>query len=410
MTGGPPPARHPELAGHARRRAARAGLPDRGPARLGGSPRPLHDPGAHAAGRDRQRAAGAAGRPQGPDPRPARADPGRRDARARASADLVRQLNAQLEQARIAAGLIPLTGTGIVLQLEDSQAAGPARRQTSRDYLVGSRDIRAVVEELWAAGRRGDRGQRRADHRRPRRSSTSGRRCWSTRPTWRRRTRSPRSARPTCTTGSARRPGFVDFVRPAREGYGIRVSLAEPESVDMPAFVGTVTLRYSRPIASPPPVAPSAGARAAGRLTMHAPSQPAHDRGGRVHPRPARRRPAPVAGRRRGPRPAVVAGPDRPRGQPQRPQRPAPARGRRRSSASWRRSSANRSRGDVSVDEITRRPRARPRLRRARPGRRARASTISVGGPIDGPGVEELDQRAAQRRRRGDRDRTASGS
>ena len=51
--------------------------------------------------------------------------------------------------------------------------------------------------------------------------------------------------------------GFVDFVRSRSEGYGIGVSLAEPESVDMPAFVGTVTLRYSRPIASPAP-SPSA--------------------------------------------------------------------------------------------------------------------------------------------------------
>jgi hypothetical protein len=52
----------------------------------------------------------------------------------------------------------------------------------------------------------------------------------------------------------------VDFVRARSEGYGIRVSLAEPDSVDMPAFVGTVTLRYSRPLASPsavPSVAPA---------------------------------------------------------------------------------------------------------------------------------------------------------
>ena len=40
----------------------------------------------------------------------------------------------------------------------------------------------------------------------------------------------------------------------------IRVSLAEPASVDMPAFVGTVTLRYSRPLTTPSPsaAAPSA--------------------------------------------------------------------------------------------------------------------------------------------------------
>ena len=53
----------------------------------------------------------------------------------------------------------------------------------------------------------------------------------------------------------------IDFLHARSAGYGIRVSVAEPGSVDVPAFVGTVTLRYSRPIASPsagPSVVPSA--------------------------------------------------------------------------------------------------------------------------------------------------------
>jgi uncharacterized protein YlxW (UPF0749 family) len=58
-------------------------------------------------------------------------------------------------------------------------------------------------------------------------------------------------------SGSA---GFVDFVRARGEGYGIRVSLAEPDSEDMPAFVGTVTLRYSRPLPSPSAVPSTAPA------------------------------------------------------------------------------------------------------------------------------------------------------
>src|SRR4051812_15902434 len=39
--------------------------------------------------------------------------------------ELVRQLNHDLEEARIAAGLIPLTGTGLVLQLNDSTLPVP---------------------------------------------------------------------------------------------------------------------------------------------------------------------------------------------------------------------------------------------------------------------------------------------
>jgi len=165
------------------------------------------------------------------------------------SADLVRQLNAELEQARIAAGLIPLTGRGIVLQLEDSQEPVPADGSQA-DYLVGSRDIRTVVEELWLAGAEA--------------IAINGERVTPT-------TaiidignsllvNSAYLAPPYQVTalGAAdlyqrvsASPGFIDFVRARAEGYGIRLSFAEPESVDMPAFVGTVTLRYSRPLASP---------------------------------------------------------------------------------------------------------------------------------------------------------------
>ena len=45
--------------------------------------------------------------------------------------------------------------------------------------------------------------------------------------------------------------GFVDFIRARAQGYGIRVQFAEPETVDVPAFAGTVTLRYARPVATP---------------------------------------------------------------------------------------------------------------------------------------------------------------
>ena len=63
----------------------------------------------------------------------------------------MKQLNGQLEQARIAAGLIRLAGTGIVLQLEDSRRRFPPDGSAA-DYLVGARDIRTVVEELWLSG------------------------------------------------------------------------------------------------------------------------------------------------------------------------------------------------------------------------------------------------------------------
>jgi len=165
------------------------------------------------------------------------------------SADLVRQLNVKLEQARIEAGLIALTGTGIVIQLEDSKAPVPPDGSES-DYLVGSRDIRAVVRELWSAGAEA--------------IAVNGERITPTSaiidigasllinsayltPPYQ---ISALGASDLYDRVSAS-AGFVDFVRARGEGYGIGISLAEPESVDMPAYVGTVTLRYSRPLASP---------------------------------------------------------------------------------------------------------------------------------------------------------------
>jgi uncharacterized protein YlxW (UPF0749 family) len=173
------------------------------------------------------------------------------------SAATVRQLNDRLEQARIAAGLIPLTGTGIVIQLEDSKQPVPPDGSES-DYLVGSRDIRDVVEELWGAGAEA--------------VSVNGERITPTSaiidvgtsllinsayltPPYQITALGP----PDLYDKLSASTGFIDFVRSRSEGYGIGVSLAEPTSVDMPAFVGTVTLRYSRPIASP---APSAAASA----------------------------------------------------------------------------------------------------------------------------------------------------
>jgi uncharacterized protein YlxW (UPF0749 family) len=165
------------------------------------------------------------------------------------SADLVRQLNARLEAARISAGLIALTGTGIVIQLEDSKAPVPPDGNES-DYLVGSRDIRLVVEELWAAG--AEAIAVNAERITP----TSA--IIDVGPSLLINSAYLTPPYQITALGSAdlydrlsAAQGFIDFVRARGEGYGIQVSLAEPEAVDMPAFVGTVTLRYSRPLAAP---------------------------------------------------------------------------------------------------------------------------------------------------------------
>jgi uncharacterized protein YlxW (UPF0749 family) len=175
------------------------------------------------------------------------------------SVETVKQLNAQLEQARIAAGLIPLTGTGIVIQLDDSKEPVPPGGSEG-DYLVGSRDIRVVVEELWDAGAEAIsvNGERLTTSTAIIDVGTSVlvNSAYLTPPYQ----VSALGASDLYAKLSAS-PAFIDFVRARGAGYGIQISVAEPESVDIPAFVGTVTLRYSRPVASPS-AGPSAGASA----------------------------------------------------------------------------------------------------------------------------------------------------
>ena len=165
--------------------------------------------------------------------------------------ELVRALNRQLEEARIAAGLIPLTGTGLVLQLNDSSLPVPEGADEA-EYLVTARDIRTVIAELWLAGAEA--------------ISVNGERV-------------------TVSTGvldightilinsaylsppyqvSAIGPtdmleqlgvseGWRDFIQTRRGGFGLDIAFAEPQAVDLPAFAGSLTLRESRPVPTPSP-------------------------------------------------------------------------------------------------------------------------------------------------------------
>lgn len=170
------------------------------------------------------------------------------------SADLVRQLNRQLEQARISAGLIPLVGTGVVFQLEDSlQPVGPD--QSEIDYFAGGRDVRVVVEELWLAGAEA--------------IAINGERVTISTaiidiggsvlvnsaylaPPYQISAIGP----PELYGRLSESEGFIDFFRARAAAFGIRITYAEPEQVDIPAFAGTVTLRYSRSTSASPAPSP----------------------------------------------------------------------------------------------------------------------------------------------------------
>lgn len=166
---------------------------------------------------------------------------------------VTQQLNDRLQNARIAAGLVAMTGPGIVIQLSDSTAAVPADGN-QRDYMVSGQDVLTVVEELWQAGAEGIaiNGERVV-------VSTAivdiGGSVL---------VNSAYVAAPYQVTGIGPKgmfdalthsPGFVDFIRARAETFGIGVSYATPESVDLPAYAGSVNLRYGRAMATPVPTA-----------------------------------------------------------------------------------------------------------------------------------------------------------
>lgn len=169
-------------------------------------------------------------------------------------AAVTKDLNRQLEQARIAAGLAALTGPGLVIQLQDSQVPIP-EDGNERDYLVSGADVLAVVEELWLAGAES--------------IAVNGERIAATTavvdiggsvlvnsayivPPY----QVAAIGAPDLFDRLTASPGFVDFIRARSETFGIRVGYAEEAQVEIPAYAGAVNLRHGTvmPEAAPGPI------------------------------------------------------------------------------------------------------------------------------------------------------------
>jgi uncharacterized protein YlxW (UPF0749 family) len=169
----------------------------------------------------------------------------------------VRQVNDDLARVRIAAGLIALHGTGLVIQLEDSVEAIPPGANQS-DYRVTAADVRTIVEELWLAGAEA--------------VAVNGERVTGSSaildiggsvlvnsaylaPPYQVAAIGSKDLYATMTSA----PSFVDFVGARAGPSGIRISFAQPPDVTVPAYAGAVNLRYGRPVETTAPVAaPSA--------------------------------------------------------------------------------------------------------------------------------------------------------
>jgi uncharacterized protein YlxW (UPF0749 family) len=165
--------------------------------------------------------------------------------------DLVRELNRQLEQARIAAGLIPLTGTGLVLRLADSTQPLPVDGNES-DFLVTARDIRTVIAELWLAGAEaiavnGERvtvstGVLDIGHSILVNSAYLA-------PPYQIAAIGPKDL--LAQLGLSQ--GWRDFIQTRRGTFGLDIAFAEPEVIEVPEFRGSLILLESRAVPSPNP-------------------------------------------------------------------------------------------------------------------------------------------------------------
>ena len=170
----------------------------------------------------------------------------------------IHDLNDRLQEARIAAGLIRMHGTGIVVRIEDSTTPVPPGGNDA-DYLANAADLRIVVGLLWQSGAEAiainderittttsiiDIG-----------GSVLVNQAYLTGPY----DVTAMGAKDLFEHLSAT-PGWEEFVRTRRGSFGIGISWAEPGEVDIPAFAGSVTLHESRAVATPAPTpgAPSA--------------------------------------------------------------------------------------------------------------------------------------------------------
>jgi uncharacterized protein YlxW (UPF0749 family) len=160
------------------------------------------------------------------------------------AAESLRKLYADLEAARLSAGLVPVTGKGIAFRLEDGAQGG-----AGIDALVSARDVRTLVEELWLAGAQA--------------IAINGERVVATTavldiggsilvnsayvsPPYQITAIGPADLYDRLRASA----GFVQFVQGRVDPAGLRLSVAQLDSVDIPAFAGTVNLRNAKPIES----------------------------------------------------------------------------------------------------------------------------------------------------------------
>ena len=189
------------------------------------------------------------------------------------NAALVEETNRELDEARMAAGLVALKGSGLVLQLQDStNPVQPGDNQS--DYLVSANDVRVLVQELWLAGAEAVavNGERVT-------ASTAILDIGGSVLVNSAYLAPPYQVSAIGDDGLYDRlshtEGFRDLVRTRAEAFGIRISFAELADVVVPAYAGNVILRYARAVQASPSPSPSAPSAAPASPSPAATRRPA---------------------------------------------------------------------------------------------------------------------------------------
>lgn len=161
------------------------------------------------------------------------------------SEDVIKAMRSQLEIARMEAGYTDVKGPGVVVEMADSP-----KRPTPKDdpfyFIVHDVDLATLVNELWASGAEAiSINEQRV-------VATTSIRCVG--PTV--LVNSVRMAPPYKVTaigpskdmeGALRTPGgFIDYMAPAVQ-QGVNVRIARYEILEVPAFKGSLILRYAKP-------------------------------------------------------------------------------------------------------------------------------------------------------------------
>lgn len=153
-----------------------------------------------------------------------------------------RALAAQLEQAQIHAGLIPITGPGVSIIMNDSTRPSTPG-ENPNNFIIHDEDVLKVINELYAAGAEAIsiNGQRL--------TARSEIRC--TGPTI--TVNGVRTAPPIAITAVGE-PGLLDAALTMRGGvaeglkqWGIQIAIKKETQVTVPAYKGSLKLQYGNP-------------------------------------------------------------------------------------------------------------------------------------------------------------------